>query len=808
MAYRAGMQTLLAEFSDAVRQLRRAPGFSLLAVALLAVGLGATTAVFSLAYAIVLRPLPFRDPAGLVGFRAINAAKAITQDGHSASDFNDFRERARSFSGLAAYRPNFAAYTRPGDVPVRLVTSLVTDDFFDVLGVAPMLGRTFRAEEFSVASARVVVLGATAWRRLFGAAPDTVGRTILLDDQPHTIVGIMPAAFREPEFVDAWLPFPREAPEYLARDSRFWTMFGRLRPGVPVSAARAELAGIAADLARQYPETNRDWSTNAAPLHELRTRGMRHALVLLTGAVALVLVIACLNLANLLLARGLARLQDLAIRLALGASPVQLARRVLFESTLLSLLGGVAGCGLAAAALRLLSTGLPAGLVPRSHEITLHPPAVAFAVLLSVFTGMLFGVLPALQVLRADFNALVKDGGSRGSSGAFAGRVQGALVAGQIALSFIVLVASLLLMKSLVKLQNVDPGFDVRNILTLQLAPPTERYETNLELAQYYERLIDEASAVPGVNAAAVNASAPLSGITLQYPFWVEGRPPRDVGADEAVYAPVSEDYFRALKLPLRQGRTFDRRDNETGAHVAIINETLARRIFPGESPLGRRVLLLPWLCNEYREIVGIVADTRQDNLASPPPAQIYVPQRQMPWFFSTLLVRLDRADAARGVQAALRRADPTLPFAPDTLEASLALTTTQPRLYAGLFGAFAAVALALSAFGIYASMRFSVGQRTREIGIRMALGSTPAGVVRLVLGHTGRLTAMGLLIGLAGALVLSRLLGGLLYGVQPADPAVYAGLLALIPLIAFAAAAPAALHAARLPPTRALQHE
>ncbi len=804
----AAMTAVLSELHDALRQLRRTPGFSLLAIALLAVGLGGTIAIFSLAYGIVLRPLPYRDPDRLVGFRATNTAKAISQDGHSASDFRDLADRSRSFDGLLAYRPDFAAYVRPGEPALQLASALVTEDFFPVLGVAPVAGRTFRRDEFSVTAPRAVVLGHAAWQRLFGGEAGVVGRTMLLNDQPHTIVGIMPPDFREPEFVDLWLPFPREAPEYFARDSRFWTIIGRLRPGTTVGGAQAELTGITSDLARQFPVTNRDWSSRLAPLHEQRTQGLRRALVLLTGAVGLVLLIACLNLANLLLARGLTRLPELAVRLALGATPWRLARRVLLESTLLAAIGGVAGCGLASAALRIAVARLPAGLVPRSHELALHPPVVVFGLLLSLGTGVLFGLLPALQVVRADVNAVLKDGGARGSTGMFSGRLQRALVAAQVALSFVVLAASLLLMKSLLALENVNPGFAANNVLILRLSPPVSRYETNLELAQYYERLLAELETVPGVGSAAVNASAPLCGITLQYPFWVQGRPQAEIGADEAVFAPVSEQFFRTLRIPLRQGRTFDRRDIETAAPVAIINETLARRIFGGENPLGRRVQLLPWLSPDFREIVGVVADTRQSDLASPPPAQIYVPQRQMPWFFSTLLVRLDRSDAARAVQAALRRADPTLPFVPATLQHNIDLTATQPRLYAALFGWFAAVALGLAVFGIYASLSFTTQRRTREIGIRMALGSAPSDVMALVLSEAARLALSGVALGAGLALLLSALLRGLLYGVQPLDPWVYAGLAVLMPLVALAAAAPTAMRAAALPPTRALQHE
>jgi putative ABC transport system permease protein len=802
------MSRLFSEFRDAFRQLRRSPGFSLLAIALLAIGLGATIAVFSLTYAIVLRPLPFREPATLVGFRATNSAKTITQDGHSASDFRDYADRAQSFSGLMAYRPNFAAYTRPGEPSLRLITSLVTENFFTVLGVNPALGRTFNPDEFNLGSARAVVLSHGAWRRLFGGQRSAVGQSMILDDQPHTIIGVMPESFREPDFVDAWVAFPREAPEYFARDSRFWTVIGRLRPGVTAASASAEMRNLAADLARQYPDTNRDWSSTVLPLHELRTQAMREVLGLLTGAVLLVLAIACLNLANLLLARGLSRLQELAVRLALGATPVQLARRVLIESTLLSLVGGLAGCGVAAVALRVLVTRLPAGLLPRSQEVALHPPALAFALGVSLVTGLIFGLLPALQILRSDVNTLLKSGGTRGSSNAFAGRIQSLLVAGQVALSFVVLAASLLLMKSLARLQNVNPGFDAAGVLTLRLAPPTNRYETNLELAQYYEQLITAAAEVPGVSAAAVNASAPLGGVTLQYPFWVEGRARNEIGADEAVYAPVSEDYFATLKLPLNRGRVFTPRDNETGAPVAIINETLARRIFPGENPLGRRVLLLPWLSDQYREIVGVVVDTCQDNLSSPPPAQIYVPQRQMPWFFSTLLVRLSRPDAARAVQVALRRADPTLPFSPTTLAHNSHVSTTRPRLYATLFGLFAAAALGLSALGIYASMSFTTGRRTREIGIRMALGARPDVVHGMILRESAMMLGYGLLIGSLLAILVGKLVGHLLYQVEAMDPIAFTIAPTVLAVAAFLACYLPARRATKVDPVVALRAE
>jgi putative ABC transport system permease protein len=777
---------------------------------MLALGIGANVAIFSIFQSIILRPLPYPEQERLIGFKSINSAKALTQPALSLTDFRDFKERTKSYAALAAYRPDFAGYAPQGADPVQLICGKVTEEFFPVFGVPPKLGRTFNADEFSLGAGRTVVLSHTAWRRHFAQRADVIGRTILLDNEPATVIGVMPEEFREPEFVDVWLPFPVEAPENLVRDSRFWATVGRLAPGATAGSAQAEATAIATTLATEYPATNRGWGVALQPLLEMRVGGLRSSLALLVGAVGLVLLIACVNLANLMLARGVARLQELAVRLALGATPQTLARGVVWESLLLSLLGGAAGIALAAVALPALASQLPPGLVPRSSAISVDGPALLFAVALSVLTGLLFGLLPAWQVLRANVNEMLKSGGARGASSRFAGRVQGALIAGQVALTLVVLTGAGLLMKSLLTLQHTATGFDPAQLLTLRIAPPQSRWDNFAQLGDYYERVLAEVRREPGVTSVALNCSSPLSGITLRYPFWVEGRPVEEGNADEAVFNAIGNDYFSTLRIPLVRGRAFTDADDRKagGSHpVCIINQAMARRLFGDTDPLGRRIRTLPWSVSGWREVVGVVGDVKQTSQADDPVLQLYVPSRQSPWFFTTVLVRSSGTSAAT-IQNAMRRADPTLTMSVRTMEENLARSAAQPELRTALFGLFAAVALGLSAFGIYASMSFTVGQRTREIGVRMALGATPADILRWVLARAALLAGLGLAAGFAGALGLTQLLRSSLYGVTPADPVVFGLLLVFLPAVVLAAAFLPALRAARLNPTQALQTE
>jgi len=801
------MNRLAAELAFAIQSLRRAPAFASFAIALLALGIGSTVAVYSLFHSIVLRPLPYTDAHQLVGLTSRNAARAQAMPALSASDFRDFETRATSYTRLAAYRPNFASYAPTGGETVQFVTALITEEFFDTLEIRPLHGRGPTADEFSISGPRVAVISHDAWRRHFAGDLGAIGRTVLIDDTPTTVVGVMPTEFREPEFVDVWLPFPVEAPENLARDSRFWTTIGRLKPGVSTAAAAAEAAVLAVNLAREYPSTNQGWTTDVRPLLDLRIGSLRSTFLLLLGAVGLVLLLACTNLAGLLLARGVSRLPAMAVRLALGATPATLARSILLESGLLALLGGLVGVAIATIGLPLLASQLPAGLVPRSHEIAVDGAARWITAGVSVLTGLVFGVLPAWQAWRTPVTALLMSGGRNAGTGRFASRAQDVLVIGQIALTLVVLASSALLARSLLALERTDPGFDPGQVLAVRLAPPQSRWETLPELAAYYERAIQAVRPLPGVISVAANSSAPLCGISLRYPLTVEGDTRPEAGADEAVFNAISADFFTTLRLPLIQGRTLRDSDLLGTVKVCVINRALARRLFGEADPIGRRVRVVPWLLSDYREIVGVVGDVRQDNLADPPPAQVYVPQSQSPFFFSTLLVRsASGSGMTRTVQAALQAIDPTTSFSIRSLEENIARTTTVPRLRAILLGIFGAVALALSALGLYANQAFAVRQRLREIGVRMALGASPARVLAEVLGRASRLTLAGIVFGLLVSLGLSHLLQGSLHGVLAADPWTLFALALGLPVAVLLACAHPAVVAARLDPARSLR--
>lgn len=479
------------------------------------------------------------------------------------------------------------------------------------------------------------------------------------------------------------------------------------------------------------------------------------------------------------------------------------------ESLLLAVAGGSLGAGLVATGLPLLARHLPAGLIPRSHALTTDGWVLGFALSVSVLTGLVFGLLPAWQVVRANINDVLKSGGARSGGSRFATRAQAALIAGQVAITLVVLAGAGLLARSLLNLQRTPAGFEPRDVLTLRVAPPESRWSDFDGLNRYYDSLLEAARRVPGVEEAAFDSSAPLCGISLRFPFWVRGRPRDEGNADDAVFNSVTPGFLRTLKLPLFRGRFIEPGDERATRKICVINRALAERVFPGEDPIGRHIQTVPFLLSEHREIVGIVGDVRQDNLADPPPPQIYVPQKQSPWFFGTLLVRVSGGAARTGeLQAALRQADPALPLQLVPLEQNIARTSLQPGLRTALFGLFAAVALGLSAFGIYASMAFTAGQRVREIGVRMALGATPGSILGWMLGHASRLCAAGIGFGLLAAIVFSRVLRGLLHGVAPADPLVLAAVALFLPVVVLLAAAVPAWRAARLNPTRALQHD
>lgn len=803
------IQALTADFHSGLRHLRSNPEFTAVAVLMLGGAIAAATVVFAVMNGLLLKPLPFHRPEQLVGLQSVNAARSLVQPALSASDFRDVATSAVSFSAIGAYRPDFVTWRREeGRPPIRWITGLVTEEFFKTLGVQPRVGRIFGADEFSVTGPGAILLGEALWKSQFGGASDVIGRVLVINDEPRTVVGVMPASFREPQFADVWLPMPREAPEYMARDSRFWTTIGRLAPGKSIGEVRAEVATIAADLASHYPATNRNWSIRATPLQELRVGHLQFALVCLAGAVGLVLAVACLNLANLLLARGTRRMAEMAVRQALGATPSGLLRQVLAENLLIAALGGAVGIALASAGLWFVRHAIPVGLMPRIHEVGMDGTVLLFVVGVTVLTGLVAGSMPAIQASHAQLEELMREGGARSSQSPRLKRMRSGLLVLQLAFTISVLTAAGWLAAQLHGLRSVDPGFATNDVVRVQLAPTTSQYESNEDLARYYERLVAAAESTPGVVRAAVNPSTPLTGITLSYPFWLHGQAQADGDADTAVYAPITPGFFETLKIPLIEGRAFAETDRTGGAPVVIINAALARRLAPDGSALGRRLMVVPWLSNEYREIVGVVGDTRQDNLFDQPPPQVYVPQAQMPWFFSSLVVRTEAG--AGGVLPALRAsltaADPGLAvnFVPMTRHVENSLG--QPRLYAVLFASFGVITLGLSLFGIYAGVSFSVAERLREFGLRMALGATPTGLLGHVLGEVARVAVTGAAIGLAMAFALVLVLESNLPRVAALDFTHSILLAGAAVLAALAAAVGPAWRASRIAPASALQ--
>lgn len=804
------MKERLASFFGDLRHaglhLRRSPGFTVFAVLVLGLGIGAVTLVYSATRGILLRPLPFGVPEQLVGVQAVNAGKGIVQPAISAGDFRDLAQRQTVFSSFGACRPDFATWKPEGRAPVQLVAALVTEDFLATLQVHAFRGRVFSREDYTGAS--VVVLSYQVWQGRFASDPEIVGRTIVLNEQLHTVIGIMPAEAREPAFVDLWLPFPPESPEYFARDSHYWVAVGRLAPGRSAAAADAQLRGIADDLAREHVATNRGWSVRVDGLHELRVGHLRGSLQLLLAATACLLVVTCCNLASLLLARGLKRLDEVAVRLALGASRARICTQILCEHALIGLAGGALGAGLAHAGVRLLVNRLPSELIPRVNEVSVDAGVLALTATLSLAAGLAAGALPAWQAGRTSLTAALGEGSARTGVGAGTRRWQRTLVAIQVAVTCVVLAAGGTLARSFWRLQQTDFGFRAEGVFLLRATPPITRFENNGDMARYFDRLVETAAGVIGVESAAVDCSAPLGGITLHFPYQVVGDSVDQTGASEAVFNAVSPGLREVLGLRLVSGRWLDAHDHETGAPVVVINEALARRLASTGPVLGRQISLVPWLSPRPHEVVGVVGDVRQENLADVPPPQVYVPQRQAPWFFSTLLVRVagERPLPAAALRDALQRVDPGLAVEFRAHRETVDATLLQPRLLGGLFMGLGAGALLATLFGVYAVLRFAVAQRLREFGVRLALGATPAGITRLVVRETAVVVAFGLLLGVPAAMALHQALRHQIpMTLAEAPLALGVGAL-LLALASLGAALGPAWQAARLAPAAALR--
>jgi len=812
------MESLLQDIRYALRILRRSPGFAIVAVIALALGIGATTAIFSVVDAVILKPLPYEDPTKLVQLWMRFTGIGIPNDQNwvSAPEFMDLQQN-NSFTQVAAiddesYNINI------GGIPERIEAAVVSAGFFRLLGVQAQLGRVFLPEEGRAGHEHVVLLSDGLWRRRFGADRMVLGRKLVMNGQSNEIVGVLPPGFQMPRDAEVWTPLVF-APADLTPDNRGshgLRAIARIKPGLSFEQARAEMAAVSRRIIEQnpgYPYKFYNFAVIVIPLLEQQIGDIKIALWVMLGAVSLVLLIACGNVANLLLARASARQREIAVRQALGVGRWRLARQLLTESLLLALVGGAAGLALALGALRLLVTA-SATSFPRVAETRMDLRVLLFTLLVSLGTGILFGLAPAFHSVLRTTHETLKEGG-RGSAGGGSHRLRAALVVGELALSLALLAGSGLLIRSFLRLQDVDAGFRPDGVLTMRISLPEQKYSKPEQTRAFYRELLDRVRQLPGVDAAGAATGLPLSGTGWSGTTTVDTQAvPQQDTTPEADQRPVTPGYFEAMGIPLVRGRYFDQRDNETAAPVAIVDETLARTYWPHQDAVGQRIKQggrksdAPW-----RVVVGVVRHVRYRTLESPSRVEFYWPYPQTSFALDSMSLAIHTAAdprlLANAVQKQVSALDPDQPvYRIRTMHELMAESVARRRLSMFLLAIFAGVALLLAAVGIYGVMSYSVAQRAHEMGIRMALGARGANILSLVLGQSLRLTGAGLLIGLAGSLLLTRLLSTLLFNVKATDPLTYLFVAPFLAAVAQLASFLPAWRATTIDPSTALRQE
>ena len=794
----------------ALRQLIKSPGFTATAVLGLALGIGANVALFSVVNSVFLRPLSYPEPDRLVRLSSTHTARNLTRVGFSYPRFLEVQQRQDVFSHLVL--SSFSPFTLTGRGDPQQVLGLYTSAaMLDALGLQPQHGRNFNTEEDRPGGEPVALISQRFLMRYFGGDRSAVGQAITLDGRPYTIIGILPEAAGSFPLnqVQVWVPRPAEVPflvpSQLNGGGFFFQTIARLKPGVSLEQAREAMNVIAAGY-RQGRPSNVDAPSEieVVPLLEDAVGQQRQSYLMLFGAVGCVLLIACANIANLLLARFATRRREIAARFALGASRRQVVGQLVTESMLVAGLGGVLGLALAAAALQIIVTS-GADLIPRVLDIRLDPAALVFTLLITLLTGLAIGLLPALQASRVNLQEALKDA-SRGSTGG-GQRLRASLLVAEVSLSVVLLVGAGLLLVSFARLQRVAPGFSPDGIFTAQVVLPAQRYD-RARLVPFYEQFYQRLTELPGVTAVALSDRVPLTGATTPAPVAVQGTsvPPLSERPHANRHL-VSPKYFQTMGIPLRAGREFDERDSARVPHVAIVNESFVKRHFDGADPIGRT--LITGMAQLPSQVIGVVADVRGQNLNTPPAADYFLPALQRPETFTNVLVRTkgDPAAIEPLVREALRSVDPDLPLLqPQALTTAIADTVADRRLALVLLGSFAALALLLASLGVYSVMAHLVAFRTSEIGIRMALGATPASVMRMVLGHSSRLTLIGIGLGIAGGYAASRLMQQTLFEVNPANPLFYIAVSGTLLLVAVCASWFPARRATRIDPVRALR--
>ena len=806
---------MIEDLRYACRTIVKNPGYSAVAIATLAIGIGGTVAMFSAFHAVLLARLPYPNAHQIVVPVSTNSARGIDNGSVPYADYEDWRQERDIFSHVAVWRP-LDVDVAGVDQPERVDAAQVSNEFFDVLGIAPIVGRTFRPEEHRTASAPVAIVSYGLWQGMLGGAPDVLTRQIRIGGVPVGIVGVLAPKAMWPDEQKLWMPLKPQlfdAEDLSRRDNMIFLSIARLRADVAIDAGRARVRAIAERVAADHPEARKGWSSNLVPLRDyVIDRDLRGALVVLLAAVSIVLLIVCLNVANLLLARGTARVREMGVRAALGASRGRLVRQLLTESLLMAAVGGAFGVGIAAAVIRALIRIAPSG-VPFATEMRLNLPALSAAIALTLSSVVLFGLLPAFATARTTPVDAMKDGAMPGGASRRTLRFRDALVAVEMALAMVLLISAGLFVRSFAGIMSRDAGVDVNHVVAARLSLPAARYKTPDDRVRFYETLVRNLAALPGATAAAATSFLPAGGggFGLGRVFLIEGQPEPPAGQDHAArWNVVTPDYFRTLGIPLLRGRAFTDRDAEGTTPVVIINETMARRLFSGGEAIGRRIR--SWRDeNVLREIVGVVADVRYDGLADTAGGLVYVPHRQNVWSAMTVAVRTagDPGALAAPLRQTVNRLDRDLGVGRlSTLADFARASVARERFSAVLLAAFAAIAVILAAIGIYGVMAYVVARRTRELGVRSALGATPRELLAMVVRRGLVLTAAGGGIGVVASLAVGRALSGLLFDVSARDPIAFAIALTVLPAVSMLACAVPGRRAARVDPMSALRGE
>jgi putative ABC transport system permease protein len=804
---KAIMETLLRDIRYGIRSLLKRPGFTAIALIALALGIGANTAIFSLVNAVLLRPLPFAEPDRLVWVFG-NIRNGGNRASVSPLDFLDYRKQNITFEEFAASIsvPIALNLTGSGE-PERLTAAGVTGNYFQALGAKAALGRTFSLENEKPGSDQVAVLSYGLWQKRFAGDADILNKKVLLDGKSCAVIGVMPQSFTFPQSVELWVPLNFDVlPGMKQRKAHFLRPIGRLKEGVTLAQAQADTDAVARRLEEQYPETDTGWNLRLVSLREQLVGNTRPTLFILFGAVGFVLLIACANVANLLLVRAAGRQKEIAVRTALGAGRFRIVRQMITESVMLSLVGGALGALLAVWGVELL-VKLSEGNIPATAQVRIDATVLGFTLLIALVTGVLFGLAPALRTMKFNLSESLKEGGRSGSEGAGHNRTRSVLVVLESAVAVVLLIGAGLLVRSLIQLQHVSPGFEAHNVLTMNVQLPREKYATPEKAVNFFQQLEGRLGSLPGVENVGLVSELPLSGQPNDMPYTVEGRPPVSINQSfDDDFRRVNRQYFAAMRIPFLRGRNFTEQEVQQGAKVVIISDLLARQTFPNEEPMGKRLVTM--MAKEPFEIIGIVGDIRHRDLESEPAAAMYMPAYN---FGMNVVIRTtgEPSSIATAAREQVRSIDPDQPVAAvKTMDQWLETAVAGPRYRTILLALFALVALVLAATGIFGVMSYSVTQRTHEIGVRMALGARRLDVVKLVVRQGMSLVVIGVGLGLLGAFALTRVMSSLLFGVTAKDPLTFLGVAGMLTLIAFIACYLPARRATKVDPLVALRYE